>query len=300
MAESNVKSKAGWLIAIILLIFLIVFVVLFFKNNKELDALNAEKELQKTELQKELSNLMARHDSIKKENTLAADILNQKDSIIQANAMEIEELLGYKWEFYKVQKKLDKLRQITQGYVRQIDSLYVVNTELRDENDRIREDFHNEKQKNVELREEKRTLQKQVTEAAVLKAYNISASGIRQKGSSGEVETDKAHRVEKIKICFTLGENPLISAGKKNIYIRIARPDRQIVTIDTSSLYSFNHKGQVLQYSMKKEVDYQNKSSEYCTYWAKKDDKQPALSGRYMVSIYTDEDLIGETSFVLN
>lgn len=300
MAENSIKNRIGWLISILLLLLLIVFVVLFFKNKKELEALNAEKELQRVELQKELANLMAAHDSIKKENVLAADLLNQKDSIIQANAKEIEDLLGYKWEFYKVQKKLDKLRLITQGYVRQIDSLYVVNTELRDENERIREDFHNEKQKNVELTQEKRSLEKQVTEAAVLKAYNIKAFGIRQKGGSGEVETDKARRVEKIKICFTLGENPLIAPGKKNIYIRIARPDRQIVTIDTSSQYSFSHKGQMLQFSIRKEVDYQNKASEFCTYWIKKDDKQSAMSGRYLVAIYTDDDLIGETSFVLD
>lgn len=300
MSEINMKSKSGWIVSVILIIVVIILLILFFKNRKELQTLHEEKELQRTELQKELSGLMARHDSIKKENTLAADMLNEKDSVIQANAKEIEELLGYKWEFYKVQKKLDRLRVITQGYVRQIDSLYTVNIELKQENERIREDIHIEKQKNVELSQEKRSLQKQVTEAAVLKAYNISAYGVRQKGSSGEVETDKAHRVEKIKICFTLGENPLIEPGKKNVYIRIARPDRQIVTIDTSSLYSFSHNGQILQFSIKKEVDYQGKAIEQCTYWAKKDDKQAAMSGRYMVSIYTDENLIGETSFVLN
>ena len=39
-----------------------------------------------------------------------ADTLAVKDSIIQANAAEIKQLLGYKWDYYKANKKLNQLR----------------------------------------------------------------------------------------------------------------------------------------------------------------------------------------------
>ncbi len=87
-----------------------------------------------------------------------------KDSLIQANAKEITELLNYKWEYYQIKKKLDRLRVVAQGYVYQLDSLYTVNKELQEENERIRENYQTERQKNIGLTKEKHELINKVTE----------------------------------------------------------------------------------------------------------------------------------------
>ena len=79
-------------------------------KNKYLSIIN-EKENQRIELQNDLNSLLMKHDSIKAEYGALSDSLVAKDSIIMANAKEIQELLNYKWEYGKVNKKLELLEE---------------------------------------------------------------------------------------------------------------------------------------------------------------------------------------------
>jgi len=131
-----------------------------------------------------------------------------------------------------------------------------------------------------------------------LRAYNIVATGIRQRGSR-QSETDKAKRTDRVRVCFTVGANTLIEPGKKNIYLRIARPDNAILVYDKTDAYAFEFEGKKLQYSIKREIDYEGESIEMCVYWDKRNAASEAMPGRYNVSLYTDDALIGESYFEL-
>jgi len=297
--EKKSGSK-GWIILAILLLIVIVAILIWYvpMKNKYLGLLD-EKELQQIEMQAELDELMMLHDSIKAQYGTLSDSLSAKDSIILANAKEIQELLNYKWEYRKVNKKLAMLREITQGYVHQIDSLYTVNNELKEENEKIRQQYTREQDKSRELIREKETLVDKVKEATVLRAFNVSAIGVRLTGSGRERETDKAKKIEKVNICFTLGENKLTEPGIKTVYIRILRPDNVVVTQKVGEDYSFTFQDQQLEYTTKKELDYQNQDLYTCLHWTKKNKEEAAMVGVYKVSVYTDGYLIGETSFEL-
>lgn len=297
--EKKSGSK-GWIILAILLLLVIAAILIWYvpMKNKYLGLLN-EKELQQIELQNELNKLMMLHDSIKAEYGTLSDSLSVKDSIILANAKEIQDLLNYKWEYRKVNKKLDMLRQITQGYVHQIDSLYTVNHELKEENEKIRQQYSKEQDKSRELIREKGALVDKVKEATVLRAYNVSAVGIRSTGSGRERETDKAKKIEQVKVCFTLGENKLTEPGIKTVYLRILRPDNVVVTQKVGEDYSFTFQDQQLEYTTKKEIDYQNKDLSTCMFWNKKNMEEAAMIGVYNISVYVDGYLIGEASFEL-
>ncbi len=294
------SSSKGWIILAILLLIIIAAILIWYvpMKNKYLGLLD-EKEIQQIELQQELDKLMMLHDSIKAEYGTLSDSLYLKDSIIMANAKEIQELLNYKWEYRKVNKKLGMLREITQGYVHQIDSLFTVNSELKEENEKIRQQYTREQNKSRELIREKETLVDKVKEATVLKAYNVTALGVRETGSGRERETDKAKKIEKVKICFTVGENKLTEPGIKIIYVRILRPDNVVVTQKVGEDYSFTFQDQQLEYTSKKEIDYQNQEMYTCLYWAKKNKEEAAMVGVYKISVYTDGYLIGEASFEL-
>jgi hypothetical protein len=242
--------------------------------------------------------LLIEHSRIKSEYGQLADSLVLKDSLILANATEITELLNYKWEYFQVKKKLDRLRDVAQVYVRQLDSLYTVNDELKEENVRIRENYRSEKVKNTELTEEKQNLEKKVTDAAVLHANNIVATGIRERGSKA-IETDKANRTDKVRICFTLGQNTLVDFGKKTVYLRIARPDKVILMVDQTDEYSFVYQGQRLQYSIKREFDYKGQAIDMCVFWEKGLSDESAMVGRYNVTLYYENEVIGESYFDL-
>lgn len=218
--------------------------------------------------------------------------------MIQANAVEIKKLLNTQWEYYKIKKKLEQLQVISQGYVRQMDSLYTVNRELTEENERIREEFNLERKRNIQLSKVKEELTDVVEMAAEMRTFNVSAAGIRQRGSNREVETDKVKRVERIKVCFTLAENKVVAAGTKQIYIRIAAPDRKVLAKGRGDEYSFVVQGERLQYSVMKTIDYQNQNQEVCVYWDKRD-TQELQEGVYAVDIYEGESLIGQVNFTL-
>ncbi|MBW6492636.1 MAG: hypothetical protein K0B15_15745 [Lentimicrobium sp.] len=293
----NVRNKS-WILIVILIAALALLAWLYLSTRSRLGGLLEEKEMQRVEQQRELDSLIAEHNSIKIEYGTFSDSLAAKDSVIQANAIEIRKLLDTQYEFYKVKKKLDRLRTISQGYLKQIDSLYTVNQELKVENEQIRSSYQREQQKTSTLEKDKEALSEKVNMAAVLRAYKITAAGVRGSGAKEQV-TDKARRAEKIKVCYTLGENPLLSAGAKNIYIRISRPDKLILTYGKGDDYSFNYKGEILQYTMKETVNYQNLSMDVCSYWVNRSSKENLPEGGYIVSVYTDDFEIGQTSFEL-
>jgi hypothetical protein len=301
MTEQAPKKKKPiiYIILLAILLFLVLLLGYMYINTaNKVEDMTVEKEMMRTELQNELNALLQEHNEVKINYGRLSDTLASRDSLIQANASEIKELLNYKWEYFQIKKKLDRLREVAKGYVNQMDSLYRVNEDLKQENQRIRENFKTEQVKNVALQEQRTELETIVQNASVLRAYNITSTGIRQRGSR-QKETDKANRTDRVQICFTLGENMLVKPGTKSIYFRIARPDGVILVYDTGDEYTFMANGTKLQYSIKRDVKYDGKSMDLCVYWDKKDSNESAMEGRYLVSIYMDGQIIGESSFEL-
>ncbi len=293
-------NATRWLY-LLLSIFALIIIGLsiwLISTKSNLRVLQEEKNRQRAELQHEVDSLIAAHNETKMAYGALADSLTAKDSLIQANAVEIKKLLNTQWEYYKIKKKLEKLQVISQGYVRQMDSLHNVNRELTEENERIREEFNLERKRNIQLNKVKEELVDKVEMAAVLRTFNLSAEGVRQRGSSREVATDKAKRVEKVKICFTLAENKIVQPGTKDIYVRIAEPDKKILAKGRGDEYSFLYQGERLQYSMMIPVEYQNENQEVCAYWEKRD-TQDLQEGIYYVDIYEGDAVIGQTTFSL-
>lgn len=296
--EKNKRNGPWIIIVVVLFAALALLAWLYLSTRSRLGNMLEEKETQRTELQHELDSLITEHNSIKLTYGSLSDSLAGKDSLIQANAVEIRKLLDTQYEFFKVKKKLDRLRVISQGYLKQMDSLYTVNQVLREENEQIRSSYQKEQQKSNSLLKDKEALTEKVSSAAILKAYKITGAGVRGNGDK-ERATDKAKRVEKVKVCFTLSENSLLSAGRKDIYVRIARPDKTILARGKGDEYSFTYKGEILQYSIKETVNYQNQSIDLCLYWINRSLKESLPAGSYVVSVYTDDFEIGQSVFEL-
>lgn len=294
------KSAKGMIIILVILVLAIVGLLIWnFSIKKDMNTLLEEKEVQRVELQTELDSLMYEHDMIKEDYGTLSDSLFVKDSIIQANAQEIRKLLDTQWEYYKVKRKLVLLQKVSQGYVRQMDSLYTVNKVLTEENIVIRQDLQEAWEENEMIAQDNEQLNEKVGQASVLQVYNMSAMGVRDRGTSKEKDTDKASRVDKIKVCFTIGENKIVEAGTKDIYVRIARPDKLILTKDRSDTYTFEYQGEKIQYSIKKLIDYQNLSMNMCLYWEKSYEEKEIMKGTYHVEVFYGEEVIGHTQFIL-
>ncbi len=288
------------IIILILLILSVILGILYMSKNSRINQLIGEKEKQRQAFRSELDSLLTEHHKVKEEYGSLTLQLAAKDSIIQANATEIKKLLDTEWEYYRVQKKLTQLRNISQGYLKQIDSLYTVNKELKEENVQIRASYEREKMVVRDLQKDKEALTEKVESAAMLRAYGIEATGISASGGRGrELATDRARRTDKIKVCFTLAENPVLQPGTKEIFLRIARPDNRILTKGLGDEYSFMYKGEVLQYTSKISANYQNASINLCTEWIHRNDKDPVQAGLYVVTIFAEDQEIGQTYFEL-
>jgi hypothetical protein len=288
------------IIAIILAIVVIGLIFILLNTKSTLKSLLAEKEQQRVELKQELDSLLVEHEKVKVEYGQLADSLVNKDSVIQANATEIRRLLDTEWEYYKVKKKLSQLQLVAQGYVKQIDSLYRVNASLSQENVAIKKDLKDLKKENEKIENDRKVLSGKVEIAAVLKAVNMEASGIRVRGNGEkEVTTDKVQRVDQVRVCFTISENAIAAPGKKDIYLRIARPDQEILIKGRLDDFSFEYQGERLQYSMMQTIDYENRAIDLCVYWKKEYSSQEMSAGLYHVDIFCENAIIGHTTFTL-
>ncbi|MFH2143575.1 MAG: hypothetical protein ABIJ97_14205 [Bacteroidota bacterium] len=150
--------------------------------------------------------------------------------------------------------------------------------------------FNEIKVSHEKLNEKNQNLTEMVNIASVIKAINISAIPINKKSK----DVDKAKKVEKIKVCFTLSENRIVEPGNRIVYIRIARPDQMVITSSAENI--FIYEGSNIVYTEKRSVDYQNKTTDMCIYWA---NDQELIPGTYLVDIFADGKLIGETSLDL-
>ncbi len=297
--KGRASSNLWMYIVIVIMAIGIIGVSLWLLSVKgTMNELLAEKEMQKTELEKELNTLMAQHEEIKVAYGDATDSLQVMDSVIQANAVAIKKMLNYKWEYYKIKKKMSKLQVIAQGYVRQMDSIVTINKDLTEENLQIKEEIKIEKRKYRKLEEQTEVLTGKVDEASVLSVYNLKSNAIHKKGGGKEVETDKIRRVDLIKVCFTLSENSIIEPGEKNIYVRIAQPDKKILVKGRGDDYSFEFNGEILQYSITENVTYENDALDMCVRWHKRS-SQEMKPGLYHVDIFEGDNTIGHTTFVL-
>ena len=298
-SENRKKTNQPlWLYALLglLAIALVFFIVRNSSLRTDKEALEAEKEMQRLDFQAEVDSLMKVHNDLKESYGELSQELAEKDSIIQADAVEIKRLLDSQWDYNRIKKKVTQLQEISQRYVRQMDSLYTVNRELVAENERIREEYQNERRQNTNLTRQKEELTNKVNQAATMRISNYSAQAVRFKGSGKESVTDRASRAERIRIDFNVAANELIEPGTKLFYVRIADPKRAIISKGTGDEYSFKSNGETLQFTEKVRVNYDGTETAVRAYYVKPDAYE-LMPGTYFIDVYEQGGkLIGQTT----
>lgn len=245
------------------------------------------------DLKEDLSVLLSDFKALETDNdTLNAKINSQKEKI-QELMDQVERAKGNRYEIIKLQKEAGTLRSIMQSYVHTIDSLNTLNVkligEIKDKDDKI---VSVTKEKD-EISSEKDKLQDKVTKGAKLQTSGLYAKAIRVRESGKQTDTERAGRADMVKACMTILENPMTKPGTKNVYMVVLKPDATVLTQSTST---FDAGGLSSQFSLMREIDYQNQTMDLCMYADVKDDLP---KGTYIVQIYCEKMLIGKTTFTL-
>lgn len=116
-------------------------------------------------------------------------------------------------------------------------------------------------QKNINQKYNRNKLESQkkdnlITYASKLSLSNFILKGAKVKGSGKEVETDRAHRIDRINISFDINENLLVSSGNKTIFIRILSSDGAFQKFQGKNSGNFFADGASRTYSDKTSVKY--------------------------------------------
>ncbi|HPE40418.1 MAG TPA: hypothetical protein PLI77_04940 [Bacteroidales bacterium] len=299
MEEKNPLKKWVVLLGVLSLVFLCTTLYFGFFSKPVFNQQYIQTVEEKDNLQAELEALIQEHNKIKQEYGDLSDQLTEKDSVIFANAEEIKKLINSQADYRKIKKQLSRLQNIAQEYVTEIDQLYTENKRLKEENTQVKTALAESQVQTATLQQDKENLNKKINTAAVHKAYNIHARPIYFKRRGEEVITEKASRVTQIKTTFILSENSLIPAGPVNVYCRIAIPETgRVLTPGAGDAFTFNYQEQKLQYSVKKTINYDGNAETVALLWDLKE-KDKAVKGRYIIQVYTDNLLLGESSFEL-
>ncbi len=296
--HSNVKrNERIYRVSILILGIMVVgFAILWFTSRQSLQEMTTEREVAEQlnrELQHELDSVLDEYYMVKLEYD---SILVEQDSIIQANAQEIQRLIARQADYNRIRRQLNMLREITQNYVHEIDSLYTENRVLKAENIQMREEIQQVQRRTTQLTQDKQVLESKVEEAATLRALQFEPVSFRIRGRDREDETDRAHRAEQIRVCFTIAENPITPPGVYNAYMRIAGPSGNILRLSDDFSHAFVYQGDTLQFSAKESFRYDNAAKDLCLTWQRIEEFDP---GVYSISLYTDEYRLGETALQL-
>ena len=138
------------------------------------------------------------------------------------------------------------------------------------------------------LSQEKKNLNEKVTLAAQLDATAISVEPRNKRGKTAK----KVKDVKKIAISFTIVKNITAKTGERTLYIRIAKPDNDILTKNPSNTFPYENRS--LVYSIKKYIEYTGEEQNVTVYW---DVEEYLPAGTYHVYIFADGTMIGQQAF---
>lgn len=101
----------------------------------------------------------------------------------------------------------------------------------------------------------------------------------------------KVKDVKKIAISFTIVKNITAKTGNKTLYIRIAKPNNEILSKGDTT---FPYEDRQITYSIKKYIEYTGEEQSVTVYW---DVEEFLPAGTYTVYIFADGNMIGQNSF---
>ena len=285
------KKSVILIIGLVIALLIGGFVYYFFQQQKIVAEMAEQIDSQKEDLEEEYMELVSEYSNFQTDNNndsllylLDAEkakvqrLLEELRTVKSTNARRINEL----------KKELETVRGVMRSYVLQIDSLNRMNLQLRQENEIVSQKYHQASQTVSRLSQEKETLTERVVLASKLNATGISVTLVNKKGKAEK----KIDKIQQFNICFTIAKNITATTGEKAIYIRIMKPDDDILLKNKNDVFPYENKN--INYSIKKVIEYEGEDIQVCAYWKV---EEFLYKGNYRVDIFTDGNLIGSRRF---
>ncbi len=288
--NNGLKVIAG-LLGVILLGTIIYTVSLYQDKKKTTDALTQEKEL----VVEDLNSLKSEYDkAILESNATNEELVAARDNIAQyldsvkTMKADIANLSRYR-------RQVSVLKAEREQLLKQVDSLTQSNSLLAMQRDSTYVELEKQTVFNDSLVVSNTQLADAVERGAALNLSSQSIDAVKERSSGKLVSTSRAKATDKFKVCFTIADNVIASAGDREFFIEVLDPQGNTIG---EGLTQTNENGGSISYTKGTSFYYENSSLDVCDYINK-----PAgdfQKGNYMVNVYDDGlKLLGTSKFVL-
>ena len=278
------------------LIIIMAFAVFYFihkANQKEAEVAEIVEQMkfEKDQVQKEYSNLneeFGGYTSTIKNDSLIKLLQNQKTKVDQLlNELRITKVTNVR-RIAQLKKELASVRVVMIQYVNQIDSLNSANKVLKTENVEVHKKYQAATETVHQLSKEKESLNQVVTRASILEVYNFSMTPLNSKGK----KTGWFAQTTNLQFKYTIAKNITSPPGEKTIYLRITRPDNELLTKSPNNVFPFENKD--IAYSASKTIEYTGEAKTDVIFW-KVGEILP--KGTYRAEFFADGNRIGSFTF---
>ena len=283
---ANLK-KVIWPLAILAVVLAGILAYVWVERNGLVKDLRIEKEQLTAEmfqLQEDYANLTSDYDTLNVQLDAEREKVEQLiERIQQTDATNRAKIRQY-------EKELGTLRSIMKHYIYQIDSLNTLNTELRADAAKAREEAAESQRKYEEAVKVTEDLSSKVEQGQVVKGRGITLEALNRSGNV----TNRHSRVEKLRTSLSLVENEIAEKGWRRVYVRVKDPSGFLLVEKPDQQFEFE--GASLYYLSSREVDYNGNELDIVIYFS---GETEYVKGVYTVEVYTDEALLGTADMLL-
>lgn len=289
--KSNSSLKAIILVLLLLLLGSLFYIFKLTTDTKELQTVVTNTKTEKDNVLKDLQQLKATYDAAIAENTSMSDeLIAEREKVVGLMAQlekskgDVASMAKYKQQFLALQTKMNSLMQ-------EVEVLKKENTKLTTNLDSTKVVLADSKNYNQVLVGQNEELAKTVEKGSKLSVLNLKTGTYKLRSSGKQIETDKASRVDILKISFTIAENSIAKSGDKIYYIQVI--DSKSNVMGDKATANFGDKS--LTYSFTTSVKYENKTVQVSQDLPGKNFEK----GTYFVNVFDKSELVSKSSFTL-
>ena len=286
--SNTFKILAGLLT--VLLVALGVYTAKLYNDNKEtVSILEAEK----TDIQTELKELISDYDEVIKDNEI-------KDNEIVEARERIEKLLDSVKDakanvalIRRYKQEINRLKKERILLFKKADSLIIANQNLAMQRDSTLTVLDQTIKVVDSVTTENTALAEAIKRGSVVRAVDLSGTGVIIRNSGKIVDTKRARRANKVRACFTLTPNPLAEKGDRLLYVQVINPKNNLL----GSKKVLELEEGTLNYSAATKVFYENEELDVCVMVsATKDD---LIKGTYRINVFDGPKQVATTTMTL-
>ena len=261
------------------------------EKEREIEELRQLAELDKREMENQYAEFAVQYAELKKsvQNDSLAALLDKEQKRAEQLLKELKNVkASSSAEILRLKKELATVRAVLKDYIRQVDSLQRLNIALVSERDKALEEAARTRKENTEITEQREQLKEKVEIAAQLNATGISISPLKKNGKNAKKSKD----IKMFSIDFTVTRNVTAATGNRMVYVRLMKPNNQIV----NPTGQFNYENRSIDYSAAKSIEYDGSELQLQLYVPVQEYLSP---GTYHAYIFIDGQMIGSGSVEL-